>query len=382
MGKMMERRGVECCLGKWFVWSGDILGSRRNTAGLFLTGLVSACLFGAATPASKALLADVHPQVLAGLLYLGAAIGVFPLVVRTKSRTSPWSAGRRTFWLLIGAVVLGGIVGPLLLLLGLRLATSGSVSLWLNLEFVATLLLGHFVFREHMTLRGWVAAGGTLMAAVLLAGGEGDAGVLSVLLVAGACLCWGFDNHFTALIDGITPAQTTMWKGIVAGAFNLGVGTALAGSIGSLHAVALALLVGALAYGVSVTLYIIAAQGLGASRSQMVFSTAPFFGVLLSVAVLGEAFTLIQGLATAMIAGSLVLLFSEKHVHSHRHAPLTHRHPHRHTDDHHNHDHPDQPADEKHAHRHEHEPVEHNHRHWPDIHHRHEHDDETRDKKT
>jgi drug/metabolite transporter (DMT)-like permease len=274
-------------------------------------------------------------------------------------------------------VVLGGVLGPLLLLLGLRLATSGSVSLWLNLEFVATLLLGHFVFREHMTLRGWVAAAGTLMAAVLLAGGEGDAGVLSVLLVAAACLCWGFDNHFTALIDGITPAHTTMWKGIVAGAFNLAVGTALAGSLGSLHAVPLALLVGALAYGVSVTLYIIAARGLGASRSQMIFSTAPFFGLLLSVALLGETCTLIQGLATAIIAGSLVLLFGEKHVHIHRHDLLTHRHPHRHTDDHHNHEHPDQPPDEKHAHWHEHQPVEHNHRHWPDVHHRHEHDEAT-----
>lgn len=354
----------------------SIIDTKRKTTGLFITGLISACLFGAATPASKALLRDIHPQVLAGLLYLGAAIGVFPVVIRDKSRRAPWRAGRKTFLLLVGAVGLGGVFGPLLLLLGLQLARSGSVSLWLNLEFVATLLLGHFLFREHMTARGWGAAAGTLLAAVLLAGGEGDAGLLSVLLVASGCLCWGFDNHFTALIDGITPAQTTMWKGLVAGAFNLGVGAVLAGSIGSVQMVPLALIVGAFAYGVSVTLYIITAQGLGASRSQMVFSTAPFFGVVLSVLVLGEAFTLIQGVATAIIVGSLTLLFGEKHVHSHRHAPLTHQHPHRHTDEHHDHDHLDQTADEKHSHWHEHETVEHAHRHWPDIHHRHEHAEE------
>ena len=277
---------------------------KRHTIKLLAIGLTSACLFGAATPASKALLAEIQPQVLAGLLYLGAAFGVLPVVIRTKSFRLPWHAGRRTFLLLAGAIFLGGILGPLLLLLGLTAASSGSVALWLNLEFVATAVLGHFVFREHLTARGWAAAGGTLLAALLLAGGEGGAGFLSVSLVAFACLCWGFDNHFTALIDGITPAQTTLWKGLVAGTFNLIVGGALGNGIGQLHVVLMALLVGAISYGVSVTLYIITSQGFGASRSQMVFSTAPFFGVLLSVAVLGETFTGTQALSTG-IMGSL-----------------------------------------------------------------------------
>ena len=147
--------------------------------------------------------------------------------------------------LLTGAIVLGGILAPLLLLFGLEIASSGSVALWLNLEFVATVILGYFVFHEHLTARGWVAAGGTLLAALLLAKGEGDVGILSVALVASACLCWGFDNHFTALIDGITPAQTTMWKGLVAGAFNLLLGASRSGEVGSLNVVFVALLVGA-----------------------------------------------------------------------------------------------------------------------------------------
>ena len=350
--------------------------NRRQAIKLFAIGLVSACLFGAATPACKALLKDMHPQVLAGLLYLGAALGVLPFVAGSRSGRHKWQKDRRTLLLLSGAIVLGGIVGPVLLLLGLRAASSGSVSLWLNLEFVATVFLGQFVFREHLTARGWLAASGTLLAAVLLVGGEGDPGIMSICLVASACLCWGFDNHFTALIDGITPAQTTLWKGVVAGTVNLIIGGTIAHGIGGLNVVLVALLVGAFSYGLSVMLYIVMAQGLGASRAQMVFSTAPFFGLLLSILVLNEAFTGSQALATGIIAASLALIFTEKHSHGHRHDSVSHHHGHRHTDDHHDHEH-DAPTDDlSHSHWHAHEAREHEHKHWPDLHHRHGHGDD------
>jgi len=198
--------------------------AKHSTAKYMTAGLASALLFGAATPASKALLGGIQPQELAGLLYLGAALGVLPVVIKERTFRWPWRAGRRTLLLLTGAVVLGGILGPLLLLLALKTASSGSVSLWLNLEFAATVILGHFVFREPLSSRGWIGAGGTMAAALLLAGGEGSGGIIPVALIASGCICWGFDNHFTALIDGISPAQTTLWKGVVAGSFNLLVG--------------------------------------------------------------------------------------------------------------------------------------------------------------
>jgi len=348
---------------------------RRNTGFLVGAGLLAACLFGAATPASKALLRDVEPQALAGLLYIGAAIGVLPILFRERSFRLPWRAGRRTSLLLAGAVVSGGVLGPWLLLLGLRVARSGSVSLLLSLELVATVLLGRFVFREHLSARGWLGATGTLAAAMLLAAGEGSSGVIAALLVGAGCLCWGFDNHFTALIDGITPAQTTFWKGVIAGPFNLIVGGAVLGGVGSATSVLLALLVGAFAYGIRITLYITAAQGLGASRSQMVFSAAPFFGVILSLLFLGESFTGIQAGAAALVGGSLVLLFSERHGHVHRHDRMLHQHWHRHDDGHHDHEHAGAAAAAVHAHPHSHEAEEHEHVHWPDLHHRHSHDD-------
>ena len=348
----------------------------HNTAILFITGLTSAFLFGAATPASKALLGGFQAQTLAGLLYLGAAIGILPVVIREHSFRYPWRAGRQTLMLLAGAIVLGGIIGPLLLLLGLRIASSGSVALWLNLEFVATVTLGHFVFREQLSNRGWIAAGGTLLAAVLLAGEMGSSGILSASLVAAGCLCWGFDNHFTALIDGITPAQTTMWKGLVAGTINLTIGGVISGDIGGPAIVALSLLVGAISYGLSITLYVTSAQGLGASRSQMIFSTAPFFGLLLSVIVLGESFTWAQALAAVLIATSLSILFSEKHEHIHRHDSMYHQHLHGHDGIHHQHDHREPASEASHVHWHDHKPETHRHKHWPDLHHRHDHEDD------
>ena len=350
--------------------------AKRNTPTFLIAGLASAFLFGAATPASKALLGGIQPQALAGLLYLGAALGVLPVAFREGTFRWPWQASRPTFLLLTGAIVLGGIIGPLFLLLGLRAASSGSVSLWLNLEFVATVILGHFVFREHLSPRGWIAAGGTIIAAVLLAGGEGGGGILPVILIALGCLCWGFDNHFTALIDGISPAQITFWKGIVAGTFNLLMGGAVAGGAGRPTVVFVALLVGAVSYGLSITLYVTSAQGLGATRSQMVFSAAPFFGLLLSVTVLGEAFTGAQAMAAGIIVISLMVLFSEKHAHVHRHDSIVHQHRHKHDGGHHDHAHDRLGAAVSHVHRHEHDPQEHVHEHWPDLHHRHDHGDD------
>ena len=353
---------------------------KRNTAFLVGAGLLAAGLFGAATPASKALLGDVSPQALAGLLYLGAAIGVLPIVLRERSFRLPWRAGRRTTLLLAGSVVCGGVLGPWLLLLGLRVATAGSVSLLLNLELVATVLLGRLIFREHLSTRGWIGAAGTLGAAILLAAGEGQAGIVAALLVGAGCLSWGFDNQFTSLIDGITPAQTTLWKGVVAGLFNLIVGGGALGGVGDVNSALLALVVGGFSYGFSIALYITSAQGLGASRSQMVFSTAPFFGLVLSLIFLGESFTGMQAGATVLVVGSLLLLLSEKHGHVHRHIPMDHQHRHSHEDDHHDHEHADVPMAPAHAHSHSHEAVAHKHVHWPDLHHRHNHEGSEPDK--
>ncbi len=340
----------------------------------FWMALLSALLFGAATPVSKPLLSSLSTYHLAGLLYLGASLGVSGLTLGERNRVLPWRMDRANRLRLLGAVFFGGVLGPLALLAGLRLASASSVSVWLNLEMVATAVLGHLFFKDHLTRRSWLAAGGILLAALLLVwegGAAPVAGLRAGALVAGACLCWGIDNHLTALIDGITPAQSTFWKGLVAGATNLTIGVALAPLSASPWTIVAALGVGALSYGLSIVLYISSAQQLGATRSQFIFSTAPFWGVLLSVAFLGDPVTPRLVVSVALLALCIRLLVAERHAHLHTHPPLQHTHLHTH-DVHHSH-HGDNPPPGAHSHPHVHAPLTHAHPHEPDLHHRHEH---------
>ncbi|HEX2486426.1 MAG TPA: EamA family transporter [Myxococcota bacterium] len=338
-----------------------------------LLALLSALLFAASTPVSKALLASFSPFQLAGLLYLGAALGMVPVVLRERRSGLPIVARRTNALRLAAAVLCGGVLAPVLLLFGLRLTLAGSVSLLLNLEMVATAVLGAVLFREPLGRAGWAAVVGVVAAGALLAGGGGWPGVFAALFVAGACLGWGLDNHLTALIDGITPARSTLAKGAVAGAANLAIGVAADPWTAAPGALGAALVVGALSYGVSIALYIAAAHQLGATRAQAVFASAPFVGAALSFAFLGEPLTPLHAAAALLLAASVAALLRSRHAHPHAHGELEHVHSHRHDDGHHLHEHPGLPRSTRHSHAHRHEPLAHAHPHWPDLHHRHEH---------
>jgi drug/metabolite transporter (DMT)-like permease len=333
--------------------------------------LLSAALFGASTPASKHLLGNLSPLVLSGLLYFGGALAVLPWALRDRTRLA--RIDRRNGLYLLGAVVAGGVIGPVLLLMGLSMSAAGSVALWLNLETVATALLARAFFREHLHTPTWIAVGLIVLASGLLtqATPHGD---IAIAFVALACVAWGLDNNLTASIDRVSPAQVTFAKGLVAGVINTSAGLILVPGDLSVPDAAFSLLVGALGYGASILLYIRGAQQLGATRSQLVFSTAPAFGLGLSWAVLGEPISTMQVLAAAVMAFAIWLWHRERHAHAHAHEHVTHAHAHRHDDDHHDHAH-DESVDRSawHSHEHSHEAEEHLHAHRPDLHHRHRH---------
>lgn len=343
-------------------------------SGAIAIAVLAAALFGAATPASKLLLSELTPFQLAGLLYLGAALGVAPVAWREGGLRVPGKGDRRNQSRLLGAIVAGGIAGPVLLLLGLRTAEAASVSLWLNFEVAATALLGVFFFREHLGPLGWGGVAAAFMGAVILSLPGGTAAMEAGVLVLLACLCWGLDNHLTALIDGITPSQSTFWKGLAAGIANLAIGLAMDPLAAGLLALLAALFIGVWAYGASIVLYIRSAQSLGATRAQIAFASAPFFGVLLSVLLLGESLTAAHLVSGALFIAGIALFALERHAHVHTHEAMEHEHGHRHDDGHHDHAHPDLPRGTVHSHRHRHVPMTHAHPHWPDLHHRHYHD--------
>jgi drug/metabolite transporter (DMT)-like permease len=334
--------------------------------------LAAALLFGASTPFSKALLEHMGPLALAGFLYLGAALGVAPFAL-----TGGWSRksiDRRNVKFLMGAVVLGGVLGPILLLYGLSLAPAASVALWLNLETPATVILAALFFRENMDRSAWLATALIFGASLLLASPSGFGSLLPALLLTSACICWGLDNNLTSLIDGFTPSQSTFVKGVCAGSVSLGLALVFEQVTPSGLAVLGALAVGALSYGASISLYISGAQHLGASRSQMIFATSSFWGVLLAWGLLGEALGWLVWCAGLLMVLALWLLHRERHGHFHRHEEQHHTHWHRHDDGHHNHVHKGLPAWAWHTHEHLHPSMEHEHPHRPDLHHRHDHD--------
>ena len=350
-----------------------ILKLWKSTPFFAFTALMSALLFGAATPASKVLLQNLSAFQLAGLLYLGGALGVLIVVLRQRNFRFPWKMTVENQLRLLGAVFFGGMLGPVFLLLGLKMASAASVSMWLNLELIATAILGRLIFHDHLGKYGWFGVMGVTVAGVLLCAHEGIAGIWAGLLVAAACTCWGLDNHFTALIDGITPSQSTLWKGLVAGSVNLTIGLFISPFESALNITFGALIIGALSYGVSITLYISSAQGLGATRAQMFFASAPFWGVALSIIILGESISIFQILAGGILICSLIMLFHDQHRHKHQHEPMEHEHSHNHEDDHHTHIHPGLQPSHRHSHCHKHEQVQHAHPHWPDLQHRHKH---------
>jgi drug/metabolite transporter (DMT)-like permease len=338
-----------------------------------MLALLAALLFGASTPASKVLLGSIPPLQLAGLLYLGAAVATLPLAVRARARRERRRIDRPNAIRLAGSVVLGGTVAPVLVLLALREATSGSVALLLNLEMAATASLGVLFFREHLGVAGWSGVVAGLAAGLMLSIEGGLPGLRAGFLVAAACVAWGFDNHFTALIDAVSPAEAALLKGIVAGSVNLIAGLVLEPSGHVATTVLAALGLGGLSYGVSIVLYVVAAQHLGATRAQVAFASAPFLGAGLSYFVLGEALGMQHAWAGALLAAGVALLVLDRHEHEHRHAALEHVHSHRHDDGHHGHEHPGLTASVRHTHLHSHEEVTHAHRHLPDLHHRHTH---------
>ena len=167
-----------------------------------IIGLLAGLLFGVATPLSKIILSQLNSFQLAGLLYLGAALAFLPYVI--KNRKTEFKALRQTGKkkYLGGVILFGGILGPLFLMIGLKTANAMSVSIWLNMELVATAILGVLLFKDHFDRYAIIGILLTLCAGIIISSQESTSGIVSAIFILLACICWGFDNHFSAIIDG------------------------------------------------------------------------------------------------------------------------------------------------------------------------------------
>ncbi|MDE2155169.1 MAG: DMT family transporter [Xanthomonadaceae bacterium] len=354
----------------------------RNTNPDHVRGIVqalaAAVLFGLSTPLAKILTGSIAPVLLAGLLYAGSGIGLSSWMLLRKMRRQPATEAplmRRDLPWLAGAVLFGGVLGPLLLVLGLARTPASSASLLLNLEAVLTAVLAWAVFHENVDRRILLGMLAIVAGTVLLSWQRPASATFpwGALAIAGACLCWAIDNNLTRAVAGGDPVQTAAIKGGVAGTINVGIAMFIGYRLPAALPLLATGLLGFAGYGVSLVLFVLALRRLGTARTGAYFSTAPFVGAALSLLLFAEHPGVTFWLAGALMALGVWLHVSERHVHEHTHEALAHNHRHRH-DEHHRHTH-DFPWDgtEPHTHPHVHAPLVHSHPHYPDSHHRHRH---------
>jgi len=339
--------------------------------GLF--ALAAALLFGASTPLVQRYGAGAGSFWVAALLYAGAAaIGFMSLQPAAKeARLNVADLPRLALMAAFGAAL-----GPVLLVWGLAETSGVSASLLLTLEAVFTVLLARVFYGEQMDRR-------VVTALILLTGGgallvldqthaPGDMRALGALAVLGATAAWGLDNSLSRALSARDPAQVVLGKSLLGALATAGLAVALGQAPPRTTATLVLLATGAIGYGLSLRMYLLAQREFGAARTASVFAFAPFIGAAVAFA-LGErgASAWLGAGALLMLAGVLLHLM-ERHAHAHVHEAQEHEHAHTHGDGHHLHSHDPLPAG-AHSHMHRHEPLAHSHPHVPDMHHLHRH---------
>lgn len=346
----------------------------------YFYALTSALLFGASTPVAKYLVGGVNPWLLAGMLYLGSGLGlIITLFIRylffKQNHQEANLTGYDYRWL-AGSTLFGGILGPLLLMIGLTQTAATTASLLLNLETVLTAIIAWIIFKEHTDKRLVLGMILIVMGGVVLVMGNHAAvnQIMGPLFIAAACLAWAFDNNMTRKISAADPLKIVMIKSLVAGTVNVLLATLFGfGLWNKWPMITLSAIIGFLGYGLSIIFFILGLRHIGTARTSACFSLAPFVGACLALIFLNEPLSIHLILAGILMAIGIGLHLSEHHEHEHTHELLTHAHKHYH-DDHHQHEHhPDDPIGEPHTHLHTHQPLRHSHPHYPDIHHRHKH---------
>jgi drug/metabolite transporter (DMT)-like permease len=344
--------------------------------GAVFTAILAAALYGISSPISKLLLSEIPPTLMAALLYLGAGFGMLLLkFLRNVSRNVQIEAKiTKKEWPYILGMISLDIAAPICLMLGLSLSNPANVSLLNNFEIVATSFLALLVFKEAVGKRMWLAILLITISSIALTLENMNSLTFSVgsVFVLIACICWGFENNCTRMLSMKDPLQIVAIKGI-----GSGVGSLLISMVNKQFSTNLAfmvftLILGFVAYGLSIYFYIKAQRHLGAARTSAYYATAPFIGVLVSWIIFREGITVQFLIALVIMLAGSYFAISEVHYHKHYHEEVTHEHKHNHVDGHHNHIHAPEFTGE-HSHVHTHNAMEHDHTHTPDTHHHHTH---------
>ena len=344
----------------------------KNLATVY--AIVAAALYAINVPFSKLLLGYVGPTMMAAFLYLGAGLGMFgySLVSRARGQKSSGEELTKKELPYTIAMVILDIIAPILLMFGIKSSHAANVSLINNFEIVATSLIALFVFKEVISKRLWVAIALVTIASVILSfeGTDSFAFNIGSLFVFGACLCWGIENNCTRMISNKSSIEIVVIKGTFSGLGSLIVALAMGERIPSLLWMGCVLLLGFVAYGLSIYFYVMAQKDLGAAKTSAYYSIAPFLGVAFGMLILGERPAIQFYIALAVMIISTYFMIKDTielqhthehhhtHMHEHSHGDMIHAHEHTHTHSHihthgensDNHDHQHQSMSHEHSH--------------------------------
>ena len=336
--------------------------------------ILAAALYAINVPLSKMLLPYVGPTMMAAFLYLGAGFGMLIYELAGKcagKRGETESLTKKELPYTIAMVVLD-IAAPILLMFGIARTNAANVSLLNNFEIVATSLIALVVFREVISKRLWFAIVLVTIASIVLSVEGAGAFMLNrgSLFVLSACLCWGLENNCTRMLSNKNPSEIVVIKGIFSGLGSLVVAFIVGENMSEFKWLACVLLLGFVAYGLSILFYIMAQKDLGAAKTSAYYSVAPFLGVAFGMLLLGERPHLQFYVALLIMIASTYFMVKDTvelqhthehehtHTHEHRHGDFVHAHEHTHVHTHiHTH------GEESENHTHEHMLTEHNHAH-------------------
>ena len=287
-----------------------------KTSTAIFSAILAAALYALNAPASKLLLQNVPPSMMAAFLYLGAGLGMLLMGLARKAAGRPSAEAhltRKDLPYTIRMIVLD-ILAPIFLMIGISHTTAANASLLNNFEIVATSLIALFIFKEKISRRLWLAIGLIVLSSALLT--VEDAGSLkfsvgSVFVLLASC-CWGLENNCTRMLSQSDPQEIVIVKGLGSGAGALLVALLTGESFPAWGYVPFALLLGFVAYGLSIYFYVYAQRYLGAARTSAYYAIAPFIGVLMSLAIFREMPGMIFFAALAVMIVATVLVTKDQ----------------------------------------------------------------------
>ena len=326
-----------------------------------ILALLAAIFYAINTPFSKVLLNKVPPTLMASFLYLGAGMGVgIMYLFRNKDENKYEKLNKGDLPYTIGMIVLD-IAAPIFLMIGINIGSASNASLLGNFEIVATTIIALLIFKEKVTSKLWIAIGFITVSSIVLSveGAESFQFSLGSLFVILATCCWGLENNCTRKISDKSTYEIVLLKGFFSGSGSFIVALILGERIPEMKYIMAALLLGFVAYGLSIFMYIRAQRDLGATKTSAYYAVAPFVGTFLAFIVNGEKLTLVYFIGLVfMIIGSVIVVYDtmvKRHSHSHSHIIvhthdgkththiITHEHEHSHfiLEEKHNHKHKD-----------------------------------------